>query len=259
MSDGGNGPDGVDGAIVTPEVTRSEPDPAEVEELSAALEIVRGRIERAARRVGRDPEEVHLVAVSKLVPAHRVSAAIAAGQLELGENYVNELATKRAGLPGTVTWHYLGAVQSGTAAKVAELADVVHGLGSPGAARKLATRAAKRARVVRCLVQVDLAGRGTGIEAGELGASLDTLAILEGIDVIGLMTLPPVPEETADPEHARPWFRRLAALLDEQRPRHPGLRELSMGMSLDYEVAVEEGATMVRVGTALFGSRPEMG
>jgi pyridoxal phosphate enzyme (YggS family) len=216
------------------------------------LAAVRERIARAAERVGRDPGSVGLVAVTKGVPPERVRRAVEAGATDLGENYVQELRAKRAAVPGA-RWHFIGTLQSHTAHRVAELADVVQTLAGERATERLARRAAGAGRRLPALIEVDLAEGRAGVPPEALETFADRAVRLEGIEVVGLMTIPPIP---ASPEDARPFFRRLRELRDRLRERHPRIAELSMGMSLDYEVAVEEGATMVRVGTALFGPRP---
>jgi hypothetical protein len=136
---------------------------------------------------------------------------------------------------------------------VAAAADVVHTVEPGHAVERLARRAAEQGRTIPCLVQVDLVGGRHGVDPAAVGAFVDAAANVAGIRLVGLMTLPP---PTPDPEAARPWFARLRDLRDRLAVGAPSLRELSMGMSADYEVAIEEGATMVRVGTALFGARP---
>jgi pyridoxal phosphate enzyme (YggS family) len=197
---------------------------------------------------------VTLVAVAKGQPAGAIEAAAAAGVRDIGENYVNELATKRDTVAAAgLRWHFVGALQSSTAHRVADLADVVHSIGSAHAAGRLAGRAQREGRRIPALVQVDFTGRRNGMEPEDLAGGLARLRGLAGIELRGLMTLPPL---TDDAEAARPYFRRLRDLRDGVATGPGDLPELSMGMSGDYEVAVEEGATMVRIGTALFGARP---
>jgi pyridoxal phosphate enzyme (YggS family) len=195
---------------------------------------------------------VTLVAVTKTLPVEIVRVAHELGLFDFGENYANELAAKRDAGPDA-RWHFIGALQSHTANRVADVADVVHS-GSPGhALDRLARRAAANGRSIPVLVQVDEAGRGHGVRADDAAAAVEEIAGLEGVVPAGLMSLPPEP---TDPEDSRPYFVRLRDLRDDLRERVGSVRELSMGMSLDYEIAIEEGATMVRVGTALFGPRP---
>jgi pyridoxal phosphate enzyme (YggS family) len=191
--------------------------------------------------------------VTKTIPAEVIRDAIAAGAADLGENYVTELREKRPALrePG-VRWHYIGALQSHTAHRVADLADVVHTVAGERAARRLAGRAGRTGRTLDVLVEVDFTHQRAGVAPEDAPGTADLLAALEGVRLRGLMTIaPPTPEA----EGARSWFRRLRELRDSVQERHPDVLDLSMGMSLDYQVAVQEGATMVRIGTAVFGAR----
>jgi pyridoxal phosphate enzyme (YggS family) len=212
---------------------------------------IREGIARACARAGRDPASVRLVGASKTVPAKGIRAAWDAGVREFGENYVQELRDKRDAAPDA-TWHYIGALQSRSAPRVADLVDVVQTLAPGRATVRLATHAAGAGRTIDALIEVDFAGRGTGAEPEATEAFADEVAALDGIRLIGLMTLPPA---TDTAEHARPYFARLRELRDRVVTSHAEADQLSMGMSLDYGVAAEEGATIVRVGTALFGAR----
>ncbi len=220
---------------------------------------IRERIARAAERVSRPPEGVTLVAVSKTFPAEAVRTAFAAGVRHFGENRIQEGGAKVAVLGDLrtegLTWHLVGHLQSNKARKAVALFDVVQSVDSAELARRLAHAASEAGRTLRALVQVDLAGesRKFGIPQDEVPAALEAMRGLEGLQVEGLMTLPPF---LADPEEVRPYFRRLRTL--KERVAAAGLLdgdELSMGMSHDFEAAVEEGATIVRVGTAIFGER----
>ena len=224
------------------------------EDVAANLARVRERIAVASARAGRDPREVTLVGVTKTLPAAVASAAVAAGLADLGENYVRELAEKRAEVEGA-RWHFIGRLQSHTAHRVAELADVVHSAVPGRAIERLAARAEARGVIVPVLIQVDDTGVHEAVRAEDAEGAIRAVGALDGVEVVGLMSLPPQPE---DPEDSRPAFAALRDLRDDLRKRLPAVRELSMGMSLDYEIAVEEGATMVRVGTALFGPRPSL-
>jgi hypothetical protein len=196
---------------------------------------------------------VTLVAAAKTVPAEVVGWAVDAGVTAVGENYVQELREKAPALAGRpVRWHFIGTLQTSAAAHVADLADVVETLAGERAARRLAGRAARAGRTIDALLEVDFTGERAGLAPDDVPAAADVLGTLEGIRLVGLMTIPPL---TADAEGARPWFARLRELRDRVAEKHPDVLELSMGMSLDYPVAIEEGATMVRVGTALFGPR----
>jgi pyridoxal phosphate enzyme (YggS family) len=213
------------------------------------LARVRERLARAAERAGRRADDVLLIGVSKTVDVDRIQAAIAAGIRALGENRVQEARGKVAALGRPVAWHLIGHLQTNKVKDALELFDVIHSLDRLELARELERRAAARGRAIDALLQVNVAGEASkgGVSPDGVGEALDAIGKLAHVTVRGLMTIPP---EAARPEDARPWFRRLR----ERAERH-GLRELSMGMSGDFEVAVEEGATMVRVGTAIFGAR----
>jgi len=226
--------------------------------LRARLNGVRERIARAAGRAGRDPASIRLVAVSKTFPVDAIRAAADAGQIDFGENKVQEALEKMdrtADLP--LRWHLIGHLQSNKARKAGARFDVVHSVDGVHVAARLDEGAAAISRGIDVLAQVDLAGESTkyGIEASQLRTLLGTAATLKSARFVGLMLLPPAVEE---PEQARPFFRRLRAIRDDlvsQGVDANCLQELSMGMSHDFEVAVEEGATLVRVGTAIFGTR----
>ena len=227
------------------------------DEIRANAEEIRSRISSAAARVGRDPGGVRIVAAAKTVDTERVRSAIRAGIASIGHNYVQELAAARAEIDDpAVRWHYIGALRSGTAARLADLADVVETVAGERAARRLAGRAARSGRVLDALIEVDFTETRPGVPPGRVSQLADVISSVEGIHLRGLMTVPPLGTGAED---ARPWFARLRELADAVRKTHPDVLELSMGMSLDYEVAVEEGATMVRIGTALFGPRPAPG
>ena len=220
---------------------------------------VRERIARAAERASRPPEAVTLVAVSKTFPAEAVRAAFDAGVREFGENRVQEAEAKIAALEALrgegLRWHLVGHLQSNKARRAAALFDVIQSVDSAGLAERLERAATEGGRPVRALVQVDLAGEAAkfGLPEAEAEEALGRLRGLGGLHVEGLMVMPPYSD---DPEAARPYFRRLRALRD--RLVAAGLldgADLSMGMSHDFETAVEEGATIVRVGSAIFGER----
>jgi PLP dependent protein len=223
------------------------------DEIRANVEEIRARISSSAARAGRDPGAVRIVGAAKTVDADRTRWAIQAGIDAIGHNYVQELSAARAAIDDpAVRWHYIGAVRSGTAARVADLADVVETIAGERAARRLAGRAARSGRALDALIEVDLMETRSGVPPDRVSQTADAISSLDGIRLCGLMTVPPI---AATAEDARPWFVRLRELADRLRRTHPDVLELSMGMSLDYEVAVEEGATMVRIGTALFGPR----
>ena len=222
------------------------------------LRAVRARMAAAAGRVGRDPASVRLVAVSKTYPAGHVLAAVAHGQRDFGENKVQEGLLKIAGTAeNSIRWHIIGHLQSNKARKAAEAFDWIHAIDSVSLLRKVDEGAAAAGRRPRVLVQVDLAGEATkfGAPPDEVPGIFAAARELKAVDLVGLMLLPPAVD---DPEDARPWFRRLVAIRDRLAALGvpaPRLAELSMGMSHDFEVAIEEGATIVRVGSAIFGER----
>ena len=226
--------------------------------LRARLAGVRERIARAAGRAGRDPATVRLVAISKTFSADHVRAAADCGQVDFGENRVQEAFDKMdrtADLP--LRWHLVGHLQSNKAKKAGSRFDVVHSVDNAALIARLHEGAAGAARSVDLLIQIDLAGEPTKHGAG-LGSLPDFFTAAAGLTaarLIGLMLLPPA---VTDPEEARPFFRALREIREGLTARgRPAsmLAELSMGMSHDFEVAIEEGATLVRVGTAIFGSR----
>ena len=221
------------------------------EQIRRNVEEVRRRIAGAATRSGLDPETVTLVAVTKTVGIERIRSAVEAGVLAFGENYVQDLRSKQEEITG-VSWHYIGTLQSSTAHRVADHADVVETVAGERAARRLAGRADRSGRTIDALIEVDLTEGRAGVRPDDLAAFADLVGSLPGLRLIGLMTVPPIPR---DPEDSRSSFARLRELRERLQERHPDVLETSMGMSLDYEVAVEEGATMVRIGTALFGPR----
>ena len=226
-------------------------------DIEARLEAVRERVAQAAHRSGRHADAVRLVAVGKRFPVSVLRQVIEAGQRRLGENRVQEAEAKAEELDGEIEWHLVGRLQSNKARPAARLFDWIHSVDSARLARRLSGFAEEARRHLDILVQVDLAGT-----AGRSGvAPVDLLRLLEEIGpqphlrLRGLMTLPPVTDE---PAGARPYFRELRELAGEAQARGllPERIDLSMGMSRDYVVAVEEGATLVRIGTALFGPRP---
>ncbi len=222
------------------------------------LASIQERIGEAARDCGRDPAEVRLVAVSKTHPAEAIEAAVRAGATILGENYIQEAREKIAGLGHLpVSWHFIGHLQRNKAKYAVRLFDLIHSVDSLKLARELDKEAGKQDKVQSVLVQVNISGEAqkSGAEAEQLHGLLAEMAKLKHLKVQGLMTMPPFFDQ---PEKARPYFRRLRELREalQQEDLAPiDLRELSMGMTGDFEVAIAEGATLVRIGTALFGSR----
>lgn len=226
--------------------------------ISANLAAVRDRLDRAATAAGRAPGDIRLIAVSKTFGVPHVEAAAAAGLRDLGENRVQEALQKQAATPALpVRWHLVGHLQSNKARKAVGF-DWIHSVDSAALLGRLDRAAAEAGRSPQVLIQADLAGEATkhGAPEDEARRIADAAAECRAVRLRGLMVMPPWSD---DPEAARPWFRRLRALRDALQARAPAavrLDELSMGMSRDFEVAVEEGSTMVRVGTALFGRRP---
>ena len=215
----------------------------------------------AARSAGRDPSSVQLIAVSKTFPLDLVRAAYAAGQRDFGENRVQEAFEKVQASPDLrIRWHLIGHLQSNKARKAAAAFAMIQSVDSIELLQRVDAAAADVGAAPELLIQVDLAGEATksGVSPAEAPPLFEAAAALRAARVTGLMTLPPYPK---DPEESRPWFRRLRELRDEWlRSGVPAdmLRELSMGMSGDFEVAIQEGATMVRVGTAIFGRRQHL-
>jgi pyridoxal phosphate enzyme (YggS family) len=227
--------------------------------LAQRLAEVRRRIAGAEARAGRPPGSTGLVAIGKTFPADVLRTAVEAGQRRLGENRVQEAEEKIPALPADVEWHLVGHLQTNKARRAARLFQWVHSLDSVRLSRRLSEGAVEAGRAIKVLVQVKLAPEETksGVTPGELPELLEAIGPLAGLDLRGLMILPPLEK---DPEEVRPYFRRLRKLAEESAVRGllPRDFDLSMGMSGDYEVAVEEGATLVRVGTALFGQRPRI-
>jgi pyridoxal phosphate enzyme (YggS family) len=233
--------------------------PAEIAERAAR---VRERIAAACARAGRDPASVTLVAVTKTHPPALVRAALGAGLVDFGENRVQELVAKSDAVPGAAQggaarWHLIGHLQRNKARDAAARADLVHALDSVRLAEALDARAAEAGRVLPCLVQVNVSGEGTksGVAPGEAHALVDAAAACPHLRVVGLMAIAAYVDTPAEVERVvRPQFRLLRGLAEAYRG-DARLAHLSMGMSGDYEAAVEEGATHVRLGTVLFGPR----
>jgi pyridoxal phosphate enzyme (YggS family) len=243
-------------------------DPEIEADVAARVADLRRRIAGAAARAGRDPAEVTLVGAAKRQPIERVAAAVAAGVHDLGHNYAQEARTMRDALearllelgagapPIEIRWRMIGHLQSNKAALAVECFDCIDAVDSAKLARALDRRAGRAGRRLELGLQVNLTGepQKSGVSEAELPSLLEACADLEHVDVVSLMTMPAASE---DPEAARPVFSRLRVLRDGLRDAPGGqrLEQLSMGMSGDFEIAVEEGATLVRLGTALFGER----
>jgi pyridoxal phosphate enzyme (YggS family) len=213
------------------------------------LEKVQQAVERACRRSSRKPDDVLVIAVSKTVEIERIKLSIEASVKALGENRVQEAKDKVAALGRPVPWHLIGSLQTNKAKDAVQLFDWIHSVDREELARELDRRAHQAERRVKVLVQVNvgLERQKGGVQPDELKPLLDAITGCRNLDVRGLMCIPPATESA---EASRRWFRRLRELRDAA-----GLEHCSMGMSSDFEVAIEEGATMVRVGTAIFGPR----
>jgi pyridoxal phosphate enzyme (YggS family) len=224
--------------------------------IAERVEQVRERLARACAAAGRTEEEVTLVAVSKNHPPEAVEAAAACGLRVFGENRVQEACAKIPHCGGHLEWHLVGHLQSNKIRLALEAFRLIHSIDSPGLLTKLEDHALREGARVRGLVEVNVAGEGSkfGVAPEALEALLEQAAGLRAVSIEGLMCIPPM---VADPEDARVYFRRLRELRDRVRgPSGLALPELSMGMSHDFEVAIGEGATLVRVGTDIFGPRP---
>lgn len=226
-------------------------------DIAANYRMILQRIGAAAARSGREAGAVKLLAASKSQSVEKIQAAIATGIRLFGENYVQEAAAKKATVGTPVEWHMIGHLQRNKVKIAAPLFDVIQALDSIELARALDKEGAALGRTIRALVEVNLAGESSksGIATERVPPLLEKVAFLPYLRIEGLMAVPPLSNE---PEKMRPYFRALAELREKFKTLESAniqLKELSMGMSQDYEVAVEEGATLVRVGTALFGPR----
>ena len=227
------------------------------EAIRRGVEEVRGRIAEACRRAGRDPGEVTLVAVSKGHPPEAVRAAHEAGMTIFGENRVQEASQKIPLCPSSLVWHMVGHLQRNKVRKALPLFEMIHSVDSLRLVEALERECSRLGKVLPVLIEVNVAGESSkyGVAPENLRELLDAAAGCGHLEVRGLMTMPPW---SPDPEKVRPYFARLRELLVKAGEEWGhGLVELSMGMSADFEVAIEEGATMVRIGTAIFGRRPE--
>ncbi|HEY7875079.1 MAG TPA: YggS family pyridoxal phosphate-dependent enzyme [Actinomycetota bacterium] len=224
------------------------------ERIASAYAAVRARIDDAARRRGRSGSDVTLVAVSKTFPADVVQAALRAGVTDLGENRAQELKEKVSAIGSGPRWHFVGHLQTNKVRFVVGNAALVHSVDRFGLAEAVARRAHNMGIVQDALVEVNVSGEASkqGIEPARAVALAEEVAALDGLSVRGVMTMAPFVEEAED---ARPFFAELAEIGTMVAARVPGATELSMGMSRDFEIAVEEGATIVRVGEAIFGPR----
>ncbi|HIS27665.1 MAG TPA: YggS family pyridoxal phosphate-dependent enzyme [Candidatus Pullilachnospira intestinigallinarum] len=221
------------------------------------LEEVKKRIEEACLRSGRDPGEVTLIAVSKTKPVSMIREAMEAGQTVFGENKVQELCSKYEELPKTIQWHMIGHLQRNKVKYIADKAALIHSVDSLRLAETIEQEGAKHQRVIPILIEVNVAGEDTkfGVSVEEALPLIQQIAPLPHVKIRGLMTIAPFVE---DPGENRPVFaalRQLSVDIKGKNMNNVDMDILSMGMTNDYEVAVEEGATMVRVGTGIFGAR----
>ena len=225
------------------------------------IAAIRSRIAAAAQRVGRSPEQISLMAVTKTQPPERIREAYAAGQRLFGENRVQEFGAKAAALADLrdVEWHMIGHLQTNKASKVVELLHAVDSLDSLKLAEKLNAAAGNARQTFAVLIEINVGGEeaksGLAPDSAELEQLLAAAPRMRNLVFRGLMTVPPF---TQDPEDARPYFRKLRELRDRTAARKlpaVAMDQLSMGMSHDFEIAIEEGSTCVRVGTAIFGGR----
>ena len=219
------------------------------------LERVREQIVQAAARAGRVAEEIELVAITKTHLAEKVREAIEAGQILFGESRVQEARAKIPGLPSNLRWHFVGHLQKNKIRHALPLFEMIHSVDSLGLAQEINRIAEEQGMHPRVLLEVNVAGEGSkfGFKSETLRAEMESLLALPRLSILGLMTIPPLAKEA---EASRKYFVQLRELRERlQTEFHVDLAQLSMGMTNDYSVAVEEGATLVRVGTAIFGER----
>ena len=221
------------------------------------LQSVRNRIAAAARRVGRSPDEVTLVGISKVQPIEKVQAAVDAGLMQLGENRVQEAAGKIPHIAGDVHWRLVGHLQRNKAKKAVELFEMIESIDSERIAQEVSRRCVNLGKNMDILIEVNVGAEDAkaGVAPSQLTGLARLCASLQGITLKGIMVIPPF---DPDPEKSRPYFREARRMFEELRDAKidgADICHLSMGMSNDFEVAVEEGATIVRVGTAIFGPR----
>lgn len=225
--------------------------------IAANIAVINERIARAAARAGSDPESIRLMAVSKTVEPERIRMALEAGITLLGENYVQEAREKIPSIGRAAQWHMIGHLQTNKVKYVVNLFDWVHSVDRPELAQELNKRALQNDRRLNVLIEVNVSGEASksGIAPQQATGLARLISTLPGLKLQGLMTMPPYPD---NPEDSRPYFVALRNLRDEIRKAAiPGISmdELSMGMTDDFEIAIEEGATIVRVGRAIFGER----
>jgi pyridoxal phosphate enzyme (YggS family) len=226
-------------------------------EIAHNLETIRQRVAAACQRCGRDPHDVQLIAVSKKKPATLIEEALNAGQTLFGESYVQEFIDKQQSINGTPRWHFIGALQTNKVKYLTGKTELIHSVDRLSLASEINKHWGKSGAVARILVQVNVGDETSkaGVPVDEAVELVQQLATLPHIRIEGLMALPPYAE---DLEQVRPWFRllrELAEKIDSLNLPNVSMATLSMGMSHDFEIAIEEGATLIRVGTAIFGAR----
>ncbi len=222
------------------------------------LRSIEERVRRACERVGRDPNEVKILGASKMQPPEKIKEAFEAGLRLIGENYVQEAQRKKEALADLdLTWHLIGPLQTNKARHAVKIFDLIETVDRETIAKELDKRAAKLGRKIPVFIEVNVGGEESkaGVSEKDLPRLVEKVLRFEHLELRGLMTIPPYFE---DLEKVRPYFARLRALRDQLKQEFPEapLEELSMGMSHDFEIAIEEGATIVRIGTLLFGPRP---
>ncbi|NLB55258.1 MAG: YggS family pyridoxal phosphate-dependent enzyme [Lentisphaerae bacterium] len=218
------------------------------------LESVKERIDAACARAGRSSDEINLVAVSKTRLPQEVSEAAACGVIYFGENKVQEAEQKIPMCPGNISWHLVGHLQSNKVRRAVQLFDMIHSADSLKVLRAINSGCEAVGKNIKVMLEVNVSGELSkfGVIPDQVERTLEESSDLSRVEVVGLMTMPPFRE---DPEEVRPWFQKLARLRGEMQAAGYGLDELSMGMSNDFDVAIEEGATWIRIGTLLFGAR----
>jgi len=227
-------------------------------DLESNIKNINNRIKEAAERVARDPDDIKLVAVTKRVEPERIKQALTLGFNRFGENYAQEFRDKSKILEDVaedaIEWHFIGQLQKNKVKYIIGKVELIHSLDSLSVAREINKRAGTMDIKVPVLIEVDTGGEESkgGIAPAQLQGFLNELSALSSIEICGLMTMPPYFNNV---EMARPYFSRLREIRDDLLPNFPRLKELSMGMSGDFEVAIEEGATIIRVGSAIFGER----
>lgn len=222
--------------------------------IAANIKNILQRMKLAAERVNRKPEEIKLVAVTKTVDIPRIREAISAGIIIIGENRVQEAREKFKEIGRAVQWHLIGHLQTNKVKYVLDIFNLIHSIDSPSLAEEIQRRAETRGIRMNVLIEVNLSGEKTkfGILPEAVSGLVKSICRLKNINIRGLMTMPPFSES---PEDSRPYFSMLRMIRDSIQKEGIMINDLSMGMSNDFEVAIEEGATMVRIGTAIFGER----